>query len=987
MVVRSLSGAGRRLNQAFRGQSTGGKRRRGVVALGILALVGMGVSGITLRASAASPSPQNVTVPTSGSITVPWSGTIPSPSTHPNSSCGAVPLDPTLDTEDINLTVPAGLYAGASSSFVFSINWTPSNPSGAEDVNDEILTLVGPGGEIKSSDGSSTTEQVTVTNLANGTYHVEACGFVNSTAQNYTGKLVITTGASTPPPPTPAPPANAPTFTHEVTVDPQRLAGEPDLAIAADGKQMYTSDPWGFSTTVSFTWKTEDGGAQWDNLHWSCPANPLRPFCSRGGGDTEVQLGSGPGGTISPTDQPQRLTEVDLNGLDTITCAWSADGGRTYSISGGIAPTVSGQVCNIAPQGGPNAPGSDRQWVAIWPKQDQPSGATADKEYMVYDTGETPPGGDAALFSNDAGQTWNAACTTTSGNSCVGGAGAVGSRPGPLIINRATGTLYEFMGLSANGAEVNVSCNAGVTWGHVKIDTGEFGSTTNDFVVGAIDTNGGLYATWAVDNGVGFPTPAGDPTKPWQVMYSHSTDSGGTTLGAGNNGGCSSAVQGGAWSKPVAINGPAGLYPTEPTVAPTNATNVNFAVMPWIAVGTPGRVDIAYYGSTNSLPSDPGTTKETWFLHMSQTLDGQDAVPTFYDTQASETPMHADSICFNGIGCSGTGNRNLSDFFEIQPDPQGRAVIIYVDDNNTAQGPPGGFAGGPLTSSVQQASGTGLYANINGGLISGPTASLAQSGPGFSNEVTDPANDAPTPAHQQAVPTNPSPGPNNDAGDITDLKVTSKNASTLAFTFTVKDMHGNPTSAITNQPVPHTGAMWLVTWHTHNLSSHAPDDFWFASASVDPAGNKAYLAGKPVSVFGSGDPKAFEYASDPADNTAVTGTFNTTNNTVEIDVPLSAIGNAANGDVLYGLAGYTQQLNDSSAAAASLPSPTGLSGSVSIFDTSDQTAPIDAVIGQEPGNNVPEFPVLPLGVGLAGFAASAALIWRRRRRGGHLTTH
>ena len=219
-------------------------------------------------------------------------------------------------------------------------------------------------------------------------------------------------------------------FTHEVTVDPQRLAGEPNLAIAQDGKQMYTSDPWGFSTTVSFTWKSEDGGAQWDNLHWFCAANPLRPFCSRGGGDTEIQLGSGPAGHFSAADQPQRLLETDLNGLDTITCAWSPDGGKTYSISGGSASAASGHVCNLAPSNGANAPGSDRPWIAVWPKDQQPAGATADKAYMVYDTGDTPPSGDASLFSNDGGQTWSTGCTTTIGSSCVGrrGLGGVAAR-------------------------------------------------------------------------------------------------------------------------------------------------------------------------------------------------------------------------------------------------------------------------------------------------------------------------------------------------------------------------------------------------------------------------------------------------------------------------------------------------------------------------------------------------------------------------------
>jgi hypothetical protein len=761
------------------------------------------------------------------------------------------------------------------------------------------------------------------------------------------------------------------TFTHEVTVDPQRLAGEPDLAIAQDGKQMYTSDPWGFTTTVSFTWKSEDGGAQWDNLHWFCGANPLRPFCSRGGGDTEVELASGPNGGFSAADQPQRLIETDLNGLDTITCAWSDDGGKTYTISGGAEAVGTGHVCNIVPGLGstPNAPGSDRPWVAVWPKADQPAGATADKAYMVYDTGDSPPSGDASLYSNDGGQTWNTGCTTTTGSSCVGGPNGVGSRPGPVVINTATGTLYEFMGISNNGAEVNVSCNGGVSWGNVTIGMGEFGATTNDFVVGAIDSAGGLYAAWTQDNGVFNGTA--NPAVPWEVMYSHSTDATGTAGTAIAGSGCTSNVQGGTWSTPVAINGPTAPYASAPTVAPTNATNVNFGVMPAIAAGLPGRVDVGYYGSTSALPSDPSSQSELWYLHMSQTLNGQAVVPTFQDVQASETPMHNGSICFSGIGCTGTGNRNLSDFFELRPDPSGRAVIIYVDDNNSAQGPPGaGFNGGPITSSVQQASGPGLF----GGNVLTPTASLTQSPPGFSTDVTDPAGDAPIPAHQSLNGTTATPGANDDGADITDLKITQKDAATLAMTFTVK---GDPLTAITNNPVPHTGATWLVTWHSHGLSNSTPDDFWFASAHLDVAGNTSFLAGKPVSVFGSSDPKAFQYVSQPGQNTAVTGAFSSAAKTVEVDVPLSAIGGASAGDILYGLTGYTEQVDATTALASSVPAG-ALSGAVTIFDSTDQTAPIDVSIA--PAVTAPEVPAVPLLVGAGLLAAGATLVARRRKR-------
>ena len=67
-----------------------------------------------------------------------------------------------------------------------------------------MLTVNGPDGsdegdtatsEVGSSDGSTTTETVVAHNLAPGTYHALACGFVNSTPQDYTGTLTVQTVA------------------------------------------------------------------------------------------------------------------------------------------------------------------------------------------------------------------------------------------------------------------------------------------------------------------------------------------------------------------------------------------------------------------------------------------------------------------------------------------------------------------------------------------------------------------------------------------------------------------------------------------------------------------------------------------------------------------------------------------------------------------------------------------------------------------------
>src|SRR5205823_2420859 len=149
----------------------------------------------------------------------------------------------------------------------------------------------------------------------------------------------------------------------------------------------------------------------------------------------------------------------------------------------------SGHVCNV---GAEHPPGSDRQWIAVWPAAYNNNPAHLDDLYMIYDTGETPPGDDSAVRSTDGGHTWVDACDL-----CVRGNGT-GSRPGPLIINKVTGTLYEFMGIS-NGFEVNISCDGGTTWSHVdqKGPDPQGRSTTNDFVVGAIDTAGSIYVAYA----------------------------------------------------------------------------------------------------------------------------------------------------------------------------------------------------------------------------------------------------------------------------------------------------------------------------------------------------------------------------------------------------------------------------------------------------------------------------------------------------------
>src|SRR5438445_13629630 len=105
----------------------------------------------SIPAAASTPASTPITVPSSGgqTVTVTWTGTIP-PGSNATSAC-TLGTPPTEDHHSIPITVPAGIYTSLDATFTFSISWTPP---GAEDVSDEILTILDPAGnELASSDG------------------------------------------------------------------------------------------------------------------------------------------------------------------------------------------------------------------------------------------------------------------------------------------------------------------------------------------------------------------------------------------------------------------------------------------------------------------------------------------------------------------------------------------------------------------------------------------------------------------------------------------------------------------------------------------------------------------------------------------------------------------------------------------------------------------------------------------------------------------
>jgi hypothetical protein len=270
-----------------------------------------------------------------------------------------------------------------------------------------------------------------------------------------------------------------------------------------------------------------------------------------------------------------------------------------------------------------------------------------------------------------------------------------------------------------------------------------------------------------------------------------------------------------------------------------------------------------------------------------------------------------------------------------------------------------------------------LYAALNGGFVTPLAVSALGQSLDIRNEVTDPCGDAGLAAVGHNLPAATGCGTNGNvnAADITDLKVFNKDPSTLAFLFKVHDLSAGPGSAAI---APHPGARWLATWHWNN-------DFWFAQFTSDPSSMiRTCLAGKPVSLFSSSAPKALQYTAMSGQNTTLPSSacvVDQPSNTIEIDVPLSAIGGVGTaGDttshVLYGLTGYT---GDNTVPIASVDTTGNLGTSgLAFYDNIDQTAPIDALVGT-PGSNILEAPAVPLiaGIGLLAVAGGAYL--RRRR--------
>jgi hypothetical protein len=706
---------------------------------------------------------------------------------------------------------------------------------------------------------------------------------------------------------TASPPAA--TFGTPVVVDPFRPGYEPDLAIntapratAARGS-TFVSMPNGFSTTMSYIWRSDDNRRSFHLVEGQVAGKPETCI---GGGDTELKL--------DPVNGTMYF--ADLQGLTNFSTSTSSDGGRTWDTT-----------CTGVP-----GAGVDRQWYGIDSnagKSPVGDGADGGRIYLDYDNvgQDLSTGGNNQLVMNESvdGVHFGAQCAAA-GLPCPAPPAVITTNesiPGNVVVDNTPGGRFQHrvyaIHTGDNGNSVIVSWCSGkkgdrtaaqvadsctdptqvsdpvsrvnVNWHDSAVRPKGKHLVGQLFPALAVDTAGNLYATWSE-----YPGSA-SYAGPGTIFLAVSRDGART------------------WSAPV-------------RVSPPGQQNT---VMPWIVAGSRGRIGIAWYGSPTG--REPGgqwgpdyVEHALWNVYYATSLDALSRKPSFALTRVSDHPVKYGSISTGGLG--GSQDRSLGDFFQVQTDALGRAVIAYVDDTSADRnqdtcggcGQTPAEAAGPVMVAAQSG-GPSLYA---GKRI--PTSRRAM------GAVRERPGDAFLSLAGQDIAAPP-------ALDVIGASVRRYDARRLAITLTTADKQLADHLA----PSPSLGGAvntWMVRWAAP--SYHRPGD-----------GNQLYVGMQSV---GGGAPSFYlgstqaittthaKYFTYPA-TTTIPGAIH--GPTITWIVPLTAIGSPLPGQGLFSITAFTStQATPSAPATFIVPNQGGEIGDENLPNLISAASPFTYVVGR-----------------------------------------
>lgn len=365
---------------------------------------------------------------------------------------------------------------------------------------------------------------------------------------------------------------------------------------------------------------------------------------------------------VPPSDSPGQLTsggdsEVavaqdgtvyvgDLD-LDGITVSRSTDGGRTFPQQAFVA--------------GP----SDREWLAT----DGPHGENV---YLAWH--EIVTGTMLVAVSHDSGKTFTPPTTiysepetiaqsahngTSIGQISTDGEGGVFVTYGTSRLT-TTDTTYGTPPISTIHA--SVSRDSGATWKDVTVNPGADDANYGNFwMASAVDAGGTVYAVYS-----GY-AHKGEPMHVWlQASHDHGT----------------------TWSAPYAVDKGVGAVEGQDLFG-------------WVAGGGPGVAVVSWYHTDATNKDAAGID---WSVPVAQVRGlGTPDVSRFVGTANDHASVHHGPICTLGTFCGvlpgSSSDRSLLDFFKVAVDPQGRAEVVWSDNNRPGAKKTGvGFArqtGGP----------------------------------------------------------------------------------------------------------------------------------------------------------------------------------------------------------------------------------------------------------------------------------------------------
>jgi hypothetical protein len=545
---------------------------------------------------------------------------------------------------------------------------------------------------------------------------------------------------------------------------------------------------------------------------------------------TKSAVAPGGGDTEVVFDRAGKAYFTDLYALECFAALTTADDGAT-------TPPANEHACP--------SDSADRQWQAVFdpaPSDETiaPHAAKAPMVYLAYaGSGGVPIGSstDGLNFSHLAGTASNSA-------------------DGTPVVDQHTGKFLMPVGGGVGGLRLAVGVpdvNGDLTFHYQQLPAGTSAGVL--FPVLTQDTARNLYVVYI---------KAGAAPTQYQTWYTWSPPGDDNEW---NN-----------WSAPVQISAP--------------PANVN--VFPWAQAGGPGILDVAWYGTDQTMAqlgtSGPSARKnQVWNLFFNQVTDADSSAPVSHQVIASPHPIHYNDICLQGTGCiTGQGNRNMADFFKVTIGPDGRARIVYDDTSN------GLVQGVQDTAADHQGAALVTVATQNTGINSLTGEPLAPM------ESTDAVSGTSDPAGDALF--KPLGGTNVPAADIEDLHL-AVTGTNLVITATTAG--GLLADAAVAGGVPF--AELVVRWQLGNTLYHAGVEM----SAVPAASAAVYWAGKTKSVdlcsVSGCKPNYLVYNMPPQPDTSVeTGSISTDGGktTYTITVPLADIGNPNPKDLYEEVMGF-----------------------------------------------------------------------------------